>query len=67
MKLVIKRNEFLSVLSSLIQIIPSKSSEVLFFDFLIKCEKEKLVTIASDGLISMKMEINKIIGKRLVW
>ena len=56
MKLVIKRNELLSILTSLIQIIPTKSSEVLFFDFLIKCEKEKLTIIASDGLISMKIE-----------
>lgn len=56
MKLVIKRKEFLSILSSLIQIIPTKSSEVLFFDFSIKCEKDKLIVIASDGIISMKIE-----------
>ena len=56
MKLVIKRKEFLTILTSLIQIIPTKSSEVLFFDFSIKCEKEKLLLIASDGIISMKIE-----------
>ena len=56
MKLVIKRNELSNMLSSLIQIIPSKSAEPLFSDFSIKCENDLLTIIASDGIISMKIE-----------
>ena len=56
MKLVIKRNELSNMLSSLIQIIPSKSAEPLFFFFSIKCENDLLTIIASDGIISMKID-----------
>ena len=48
MKLVINRSVFLELLSSLVQIIPSKSGEPLFLDFSIKCEKELLTLVAGD-------------------
>ncbi|MFA6829713.1 MAG: DNA polymerase III subunit beta [Bacilli bacterium] len=56
MKLTIKRIDFLRLLSFVSQAIPVKSAESQFLNFLIQCDDDKLSIIASDGIISAKVE-----------
>lgn len=56
MKLAIKRVEFLKILNFANQIIPAKSPESQFMNFLLRCNEEGLSVIASDGTISTKIE-----------
>lgn len=55
MKLVIKRVEFLRLLTYVNQAIPSKSPEAQFLNFLIDCQADGLSVIASDGTISARV------------
>lgn len=55
MKLVIKRVEFLRLLTYVNQAIPSKSPEAQFLNFLLECKADGLNIIASDGTISAKV------------
>ena len=56
MKLAIKRLEFLRMLNFANQIIPAKSPESQFMNFLLECKEDGLSIIASDGTISTKVE-----------
>ncbi len=56
MKLTIKRLDFLKLLTYANQAIPAKSAESQFLNFLIATDEEKVTVIASDGLISAKVE-----------
>lgn len=54
MKLSIKRSEFLKLLSYASQVIPSKSAEIQFMNFLINVQSDAISIIASNGDISVK-------------
>ncbi len=56
MKLAIKRLEFLRILNFANQIIPAKSPESQFMNFLVECREDGLSIIASDGTISTKVD-----------
>ena len=55
MKLTIKRQEFLRLLTFVSQAIPAKSAESQFMNFLLDCKEDSLSIIASDGTISAKI------------
>lgn len=55
MKLAIKRIDFLRILNFATQIIPAKSPESQFMNFLIRCKIDGLSIIASDGTISTEV------------
>lgn len=54
MKLAIKRAEFLKILNFVNQVIPAKSPESQFLNFLLTCNEDSLSVTASDGTISTK-------------